>query len=218
VLPLIASCTKSRPRHCYAQRAHGCWRVRRADGQVARRKVVATLSCAHAPSPPTSPMHRTEPTADRQRRRPRVTAAEPSSSLPEHAHPRARGRVVTAPAPPAPRGSHPPHRPPSRPGGRASTLRQPAPAGTRRVQLVRGEGRDVSSQYWGRDETCPVSTGGAAACPRPARTLSTDLGLRAGRPARWGGRGAGQRGRGRGTSSAAFFVRPTPYPSRCGAT
>jgi len=34
------------------------------------------------------------------------------------------------------------------------------PAGTRRVRLVREEGRDVSSQYGRRDETCPVSTGG----------------------------------------------------------
>jgi hypothetical protein len=32
--------------------------------------------------------------------------------------------------------------------------------GTRRVQLVRKEGRDVSSQFGRRDETCPVSTGG----------------------------------------------------------
>ena len=30
----------------------------------------------------------------------------------------------------------------------------------RRVQSVREEGRDVSSQYGRRDETCPVSTGG----------------------------------------------------------
>ena len=31
--------------------------------------------------------------------------------------------------------------------------------GTRRAHLVRGEGRDVSSQYGARDETCPFSTG-----------------------------------------------------------
>ena len=182
VLPLIASCTKSRPRHCYAQRAHGCWRVRRADGQVARRNVVATLSCAHAPPPPNSPMHSTEPTADRQRRRPRVTAAEASSSLPGHAHPpRAR---------------------PRRHGSGPASAARIASTSSSPISARR------SSEY------------AAAACPRPARTLSTDLGLRAGRLARWGGRGAGQRGRGRGrgTSSAAFLVRPTPYPSRCSAT
>jgi len=32
--------------------------------------------------------------------------------------------------------------------------------GTRRVRLVREEGRGVSSQYGRRDEACPVSTGG----------------------------------------------------------
>ena len=47
-----------------------------------------------------------------------------------------------------------PARPRSRPV-RESTL-----CGGRRVQSVRGKGRDVSSQYGGRDETCPVSTGG----------------------------------------------------------
>jgi hypothetical protein len=36
------------------------------------------------------------------------------------------------------------------------------------MRLVRGEGRDISSYYGGRDVTCPVSTGGRGGCARPA--------------------------------------------------
>ena len=42
-------------------------------------------------------------------------------------------------------------------------------ARTRCVQLVRGEGRDVSSQYGVRDEMCPVSTGGGVGARASAR-------------------------------------------------
>ena len=45
--------------------------------------------------------------------------------------------------------------------------------GTRHVQLVRREGRDTSNWYGGRDETCPIGTGGgartAARCPASVR-------------------------------------------------
>jgi len=49
------------------------------------------------------------------------------------------------------------------PGGAAGGRARAAPPGWwlafARVQLVRGEGRDVSSLYGEKDETCPVSTG-----------------------------------------------------------
>jgi hypothetical protein len=64
-------------------------------------------------------------------------------------------------------------------------LWQAAEGGTRRVQLLRGEGRDVSSYYEGRDETCPVSTGGRGrggggeVCPQPPGSARCDKPSRA---------------------------------------
>ena len=58
--------------------------------------------------------------------------------------------------------------------------------GTRRVQSVREEGRDVSSQYGRRDETCPVSTGGGTRrvpCCSPGASVRTKVPQATARPA-----------------------------------
>ena len=44
----------------------------------------------------------------------------------------------------------------------------------RHVHIVRGEGRDMSNQYGGRDETCPLCTGGRGGGARSGRGLCVD--------------------------------------------
>ena len=79
------------------------------------------------------------------------------------------------PAAQRPRGA--PAAPPElchRGGGPASKLGSPADSLYEVIQYTLSftlarRGRDVSSQYGGRDETCPVSTGGGSRC----RSLDT---------------------------------------------
>jgi len=63
-----------------------------------------------------------------------------------------------------------------------------------------GEGRDVSSQYGRRDETCPVSTGGGAGGGREVGGREQPLGVALPEHARdaahLGGRGLRARARG----------------------
>ena len=72
---------------------------------------------------------------------------------------------------------------------RVQPCRSPAPrrgGGTRRVQSVREEGRDVSSQYGRRDEPCPVSTGGGTRrvpCCSPGASVRTKVPQATARPA-----------------------------------